>query len=473
MRISSYGNFQVGMVDDPSVEDKGGFEFASGIDIFSEPGVLKACNLMTSIPGSFGTSLPRFMATDNNEASSYLAIGDKVYRSTDGETWSSFLTDSQGTILGLEMFNGYVWYAASTKLGRCPVNDAPSKNDSFATINSGIIHPMVKQGGTLKIGCSRYVASVDEASVVTTQALKLPIGMITTTLEDYLTRLFAGVGSYVTEGGTAIGTTSIAEASVFDWRGTVLSSGSALPDNVHKIRMRNMNALVSDGSRLFAFPDLLRNIHVFDGVRFVEYRKLYSDAFTATATRHGAVSQSIDSLLFSGDFTVGAGVFQMKSGAVCQAFVPSSITPGATSTIRIGFVKAAFNGRVLIGYLDNGGTARLEISSTTDKQNSAFIRTVWHRMGTDKLKRMIGVKPNAKPLASGCSIAVGYRTTRNAAFTDSGYTITSANQDKPVILAVQPRSREIQFQFTLTTNGVNTPELLPYDVLYEPLNSIR
>jgi hypothetical protein len=42
MKQLSYGNFQVGMVPNPSIEDKGGFEFASGMDIFSEPGVMKA-----------------------------------------------------------------------------------------------------------------------------------------------------------------------------------------------------------------------------------------------------------------------------------------------------------------------------------------------------------------------------------------------------------------------------------------------
>src|ERR1044072_2353603 len=169
MNSATFKNFQVGMVDDPSLEDEGGFEFASGMDIFSELGVLKACQAMQVISLS-ETSLPRFMATDNNASDSYLAIGDKIYRSTDGETWSSFLTDSQGTISGLGMFNGYVWYVSGTKLGRCPVNDAPSKNDTFATIGSSLIHPMVKQGGTLNIGAGRNVGSGDVSSTVTAQA---------------------------------------------------------------------------------------------------------------------------------------------------------------------------------------------------------------------------------------------------------------------------------------------------------------
>jgi hypothetical protein len=102
-----------------------------------------------------------------------------------------------------------------------------------------------------------------------------------------------------------------------------------------------------------------------------------------------------------------------------------------------------------------------------------MIRTLWHRIETDKIKRWSGVKLNLKPLPSGCSVAVAYRTDRNASFSDSGYTINSANQDKPVIFAARPRSREIQFKFTYTTSTTNTPELLSYDPLFDVLKTVR
>jgi hypothetical protein len=39
-------------------------------------------------------------------------------------------------------------------------------------------------------------------------------------------------------------------------------------------------------------------------------------------------------------------------------------------------------------------------------------------------------------------------------------TISSTNQDKPVLFTAQPRAREIQYLFTYTTSNENTPELL-------------
>lgn len=474
MQSASFGNFQVGIVDNPSIEDKGGFEFASGMDIFSEPGVLKACAAMATV--SFGASatpadVPRWMVdtADGSSIRAYIAAGDKLLESTDGSTFNLFLTQSQGNILGLEIFNDYVWYPAATKLGRVPVGNAASKNDTFLTIDSDTeYHPLIRQGGTLKGGAGRYIFSVDEASALTAQAMKLPLGYRVRTLSEHFTKLFMG-----TRFGAMTGAVTTNDASVFDWRGTVLSSGSALPDTPYIMKLRGMNALLSDGQNLYGFPDQLKNVYIFDGARFGLFRRLFSDALLAGAVNPGAVSQHLDTILFSGDFAIGAGVMQMKGSALCQAYIPSVLTPGAGAAINIGFVKSSFNGTVYIGYYNAGGSSYHIEKSTSNKQNNALVRTLRHRMNTDKLKRWQGVKLNLKPLAASTSVAVAYRTDRSASFTDSGYTITSANQDKPVIFAAQPRTREIQYKFTYTTATSNTPELLSYDPLFEVLKTVR
>ena len=226
MQASTYGDFQVGIVDNPSIEDKGGFEFASGMDIFSEPGVLKACAAMAEVSYGAGATpidVPRW-AVDTADGSSiriYVAAGAKLLESTDGATFNLFLTNSQGNILGLEIFNNYVWYPSATKLGRVTVGSAGSANDTFGTIDSETeYHPLVRQGGTLKGGAGRYVFSVDEASVLTAQAMKLPLGYRIRALTEYFTRLFGG-----TKFGALSGAVTTSDSTVFDWRGTVLSSG--------------------------------------------------------------------------------------------------------------------------------------------------------------------------------------------------------------------------------------------------------
>lgn len=470
MQSATFKNFQVGQVDDPTNEDGGGFEFASGMDIFSDPGVLKACPAMAVVSygtGATPTDVPRWMVdtADGSGIRAYIAAGDKLLESTDGTTFNLFLTDANGNILGLEIFNDYVWYPAATKLGRAPVGNAASKNDNFLTIDSDTeYHPLVRQGGTLKGGAGRYIFSVDEAGALSAQALKLPLGYRVRCLAEHFTKLFMG-----TRFGAATGSVTTNDASVFDWRGTVLSSGSALPDTPYPLKLRGMNALLTDGQNLFGFPDT-RSVYIFDGAGFSLYRKIYPVSVTVNP---GAVGQHLDTLLFSGEFIESPAVFQMKDGAICQAFVPSTVTPGAGASVNIGFVKSSFNGTVFMGYYHAGNGAYYIEKSTSNKQNNAFARTLWHRMKTDRLKRWQGIKLNLKPLAVNTSVTVAYRTSRNDAFTDSGYTITSANQDKPVIFAAQPRTRELQYKLTYTTSGSNTPELLSYDPIYEVLKTIR
>src|SRR6185436_4446101 len=106
MQSATFGDFQVGIVDNPSIEDKGGFEFASGMHIFSEPGVLKACAAMTEVTygaSATPTDVPRWMVdtTDASDTRAYIAAGAKILESTDGITWNLFLTNSQGNNLGL------------------------------------------------------------------------------------------------------------------------------------------------------------------------------------------------------------------------------------------------------------------------------------------------------------------------------------------------------------------------------------
>lgn len=474
MKSTTFKNFQVGIVDDPSVEDQGGFEFASGMDIFSEPGVVKACPAMEEV--SYGasaspTDVPLAMVDTTHTDGTvrlYVIAGDKVLQATSQSTFNLFLTNANGTNLGLAVWNGYVIYAHQTKIGRTPVNDASTKNDSYiTTLDSDTeYHPMIQQGGTLKIGAGRYVASLDESFNFTAQALKLPVGYRIKTIVEYLNYLYAG-----TKIGAGGGGVLTHDSSVFSWKGIVLSSGSALPDAAYPMKERGMNALVSDGRRLLAFPDKLSEILVLDGVSFSTLRKLSNFPFGQLYPN--AVEQHFDNILIGKSGTTTPGVFQLKGDVICQAYVPVGATPGDAAEYNIGFVKTAFNGSFYMGYYKAADNSYHIAIAGSNLQNNAMIRMLWHRQGTDRLKRWYGVKPNFKPLASGCSVAVAYRTSRDAAFTDSGYTITSANQDKPVILPVQPRSREIQWKFTYTTNGGDTPELLSYDNLYDVLNATR
>jgi hypothetical protein len=476
MKSLTYGNFQVGIVDNPSIEDKGGFEFASGMDIFSEPGVLKASYAMSEVAyttGAAPTAVPLWMidADSGGNTYAYIAAGSKILYSTNSSAFSVLLTNSKGVNKGLGIWNNYVMYAADGYVGRMQIAAGLETNvDDYHTYGSPVTsdyYPIINQGGTLKIGAGRFVTSVDEVLSFFDEALKLPVNYYILSLVEHFNNVFAG-----TKSQSGAGTALISGASAFSWDGIVLSTGSALPGTSYPINMRGLPALFSDGKYLYAFPDRRGDILIFDGAKFVPFRKLVYIANKGDlVVNPGAVTPYLDTVLFAGNTNIVPGVFQMRGNAICQAFVPAGATPGVDSSINIGFVRTAFDGTVYIGYAKSSDSSYHIEKAGSNRQNNAVVRTLWHRGGTDKKKRWGGVKLNLKPLAANTAVKVEYRTERDAAFTDPGISITSANQDKPAIFSAQPRSREIQYRFTYTTSTTNTPELLSYDPLYEVLKT--
>jgi len=470
MNSIRFANFQVGMVDDPSVEHKGGFEYASGMDIFSEPGVIKASFALAEVTYGTGATpidVPRW-SDDKSDSTSrmYVVAGDKILESTNGTTFNLFLTNANGAILGMRIFDGYVYYASATKLGRAPVGNGAAKDDNFQTLDSDTeFHPMELQAGGLKIGAGRYVANVAEGGTFTAQALKLPVGYRIKSLASHLLKLYAG-----TKFGTGLGATTFGDASVFDWNGIPLSSGSALPGTPYPIKMRAMHALLSDGGTLYGFPDSAKNLYFNDGVTFRQLRQLQTRSITLGEVEPGAVCQHLDTILWGGTYSLGGGVMQMKSGAVCQAFVPSFLTPGGGGTVNIGFVRSAFNGQIYIGLYD-GNTYHIEKTSS-NRQNNAVIQTLWHKCKTANTKRFAGVQLHLKPLGN-CEVTVHYRTERNGSWIAAPYVIDEDNQHSPLLFRAQPRDVEIQFKFTFTTSTTTTPELIGYEPLFEVLSSTR
>ncbi len=464
------------MVDDPSIEDQGGFEFASGMDIFSEPGTIKANYAMVEAAygsGAAPTANPLAAFYTNSPSALFVVMGNKILINVAG-TFQVFLTNSQGAIKGFSKFGNYIAYVAANYLGRAVIGSTVSgQNDTLidCTANQFISSyiPMRVQAGTLKIGSTRYIHSLDEAFAMSFQALKLKDGSFISSLVNHFNNLYAGNANGDEQ-----------DSSVYGWQGTVLSTGSSLPDTVYEMRQRGMQALFSDSRILFGFPDGRAEILYFDGAGFATFKKLFYVANKGYLyPKQEAIDLYNDTIVFAGESNVVPGIYQMKGNAICQGFVPAGYTPGVDALIKPGFVKRGASvgsdqrTDLYISYYKQSDASYHIEHLSGNRQNNAVMQTLWHRIQTDNLKRWQGVKLNLKPLPAACSVSVAYRTDKNAAFTDSGYSITSANQDKPVILAAQPRSRDIQFKLTYTTATTFTPELLSYDPIFEVLKTNR
>jgi len=103
------------------------------------------------------------------------------FSTTSGKTWKRAVADAAYTLVntnangahaGCIYFNGYIYYATSTKLGR--FNLVATWADSFATFTNGSIYkPMCELNLSLFIGDGKYVASVDNTNSFSDNALDI------------------------------------------------------------------------------------------------------------------------------------------------------------------------------------------------------------------------------------------------------------------------------------------------------------
>src|SRR5690606_4416877 len=123
-----------------------------------------------------------------------------------------------------------------------------------------------------------------------------------------------------------------------------------------------------------------------------------------------------DGVFYGGNYgsSKEEGVYQSLNGAITQAFVSVLGSPGVAGNMDVTMVKSAFLNNIFIGW--RVGTTYLLERTTETRQSSAICRTVWHRFGTDRFKRVAGIKLNLKPMAANTAVTVAYRTSRTGSF---------------------------------------------------------
>jgi len=115
-------------------------------------------------------------------------------------------TNANGAHLGAHYFNGYVYYATATKLGRFDL--ASTWTDTFQTFSkTAVYRPMEELNGLLLIGNDYLISSLDTADTWTDSSLDLPT--------NYDVSCLSSIGSDLLI-GTSMGA-NVCQAKVFLW----------------------------------------------------------------------------------------------------------------------------------------------------------------------------------------------------------------------------------------------------------------
>ena len=320
--LTTYGEFQKG-------ENRSKFE---------QDGVYSSTNL--DVHTQLGSAQPQLAleneSTTPNEAciSAILPGGDtfffsttsgKIWKRTAAGTYSLVHTNTQGAHKGAMSFNGTLYYASASKLGK--QTDAlasseaswSSQNDSFGTFTkSGAYHPMAIVGGEVCIGDGSYVAFVDSAGVFTADALDLAA--------EYTISALIGSGTDLLI-GTIIGA-NVSDCKVFLW--DRVSPAFTLEDEVPEI---GVNCFIKGDNIIYAQCGTSGQIYYWSGSQLVKYKKI--KGVTTTVAPY-------NSTLLNGKplFAVGTKIYSLyRSDSDFPYAIVNEYTAGASITSIVAKTK--------------------------------------------------------------------------------------------------------------------------------------
>jgi hypothetical protein len=419
-----------------------------GCDIHSKPGSITGSLAMTNADA--GTAVVDALCL----ARVVLPVGDSFFgSSTSGKIWkvttagvvSLVHTNTNGSILGMGFFNGYLYYASSTKLGRIAEGVASSQStwssqtDSWATFTIGntSYHPMVEQNLTLFIGDGKYVASVDAAGSFSGNALDLQTQHVITALTPYENDLVIGtiVGAYNNRSG------------LFRW--DTYSNSWTTEDYVDEV---GINCFINADETIFISIGTVGNIYYYTGANAKKWRML-KDGRTAVTTGVNAYgSGNLNGLpllaTVRGIYSLGRSDDTFPTAQVIE-YVPSlgqGTTLGALATV---------GSQVFVSY-KNGSNYGIDKLST-DKY-SGFIETpIFIGKEVESVVARYDSLPASTAIAMSTSVDGGSYTSQTVEKDDEDnreYRI----QDMPL------NKSTLQVRVTLTASGTTSPTLREIEI---------
>jgi hypothetical protein len=189
--------------------DQQGFYELTNVDVHSELGVVKNQFALTTVSETPNEKcISEAVGTD---VFFFSTESGKVWKCTSNDTCTLVHTNTQGNNRGASAFNGYLYYATDTKLGRIAVANASSEaswsshTDAWQSFTySTSYRPMFIIGLQLFIGDKHNVSYVDHTGAFEVDGLD--------TITDYVITAFGEWG-----GDLAIGATGTKESIVYLW----------------------------------------------------------------------------------------------------------------------------------------------------------------------------------------------------------------------------------------------------------------
>ncbi|MFA7287039.1 MAG: hypothetical protein WC052_05250 [Patescibacteria group bacterium] len=428
-----------------------------GLDLHSEPGILKVNQKLTKDSGS---TVDDFciagLACSDGSSYFFGSTNGKIFKRTSGGTWSVEATAAPAAgnvgILAAAEYQGYIYYAMQSRLGRVAVGAAWStRNDSFATFTNtdATYHPMFELNEVLYIGDKYYVAQVD-AGVFSANALDIDARYRVSALGFMNTDLL--IGTYIAS--------NVGQCAIFRWN--TWSDSYSVSDSVPEV---GVNAFLSNDNQVIVSAGTKGNLYVYDGVALRHSKQIKGDysGTNKAVVYNGSVANFHGMPLFGLSNSSGnpatLGLYSLAAHSAAYQTVLNVeylLSPGNASNVLIGSILAAGDD-LFVAWKDttSGTVYGVDKLDSTAKHAGAYMVTrvmQYNRFMTKKLKVEIAYRT-----LNGATLTLTKKVNHTAYAgvtleTDANRLVSRATIDLPDVNTLQ-----LKLLFNASSN--NTPEI--------------
>ena len=461
-QVWSIKNFEGGLADSDEIGLKNSFSWGEGLDIHSEPKVLKVLQKLKKESGAIVTDLimSDIPCSDGN---TYL-FGDagKIYKRTSAGAYSLVYTDANGRICGSYEFNGYLYWATSNKLSRKPIPGQADWSDiehewQDLTLDAEF-HPMTVCWSELYVGAGKDIASVDISGAFTSSALDLPPEERIRSLNPASSYLIA----HTWKGN------SINEGRIYTWD----SLGQSYL-TVSETLEAGIRATIFLKNFLYIWAGTLGNFYYYDSSQ-LQLLKTLPGIFSTTIFSEvlpEARTVRASKVLFGLSTNTGAatklgvyswGQFNKNYPLVLNYDYP--ISTGTKTDIKIGIVRQI--GNDLIVSWKDGASYGVDILDVANKQTQGVYESIiFDDESPYRKKKASKFTLKFRKLPANCSFDIYYRRdyeTTGGDSSDGWLDVGTVDTDGDIV-AHLPKVFEfynVQVKIVLKTNANVSPELI-------------
>lgn len=459
-------NFHLGGISDSKYSGiPNSFASAVGIDLHSEPGVLKIKQKTTKESGSNIDDIPsRILPASDGKTYIFCRTNGKIWERASDGTYTLVHTDANPSpgILNAIEFMGFLYWFTAAKIGRWSIGSAwATANDAWASFGVGntLHHPAIIKNLTLFIGDGYQVAQIDDAGTFVADALDLESKFVISAIGE--------ISSDIVIGAT-IAAGNVVQTKVFRWN--TYAPSFTNDDNVYEV---GINAFLPTDNAVIAQCGTKGNLYAYNGEELQQFKRIpgtwtsTNKAFVNAAAVANYQGLPLFGLSNQSGNPASQGVYSFGSFSANYPQILNLeyvISTGNITNVEIGAI-AVVGDDILIGWKDTTGGTTYGVDKVdwTAKYASAFLET---RVLT--LDRMNGkdmsVKIAYRSLPTSCAITL--QKSINGASYES---VTLRKDDtrklyETVVKIAGAGSCQLKFGFTISAN--TAPEVEAIEVVY-------